>query len=451
MAPNDRYLRSYGFLFTILGWLLLVGMLNLVSPAPALAASDTLEITGDGVKSQVTFTLKQLEGMEQHQFMYSCINTWPTKRWCVGKGVLLRDLFDIAGITGEAKLIRFSSVDGYTVTLTVKELLEDKRYLFPNFKAGGSDSDGHLPGAPSGKLEVAPIISLQSVEGSDNPSYMNDLNSLQLMLGQRAVTEQTGNLFIKNLNKIEALTIEPKKWDAPQANPDGGPVPAGTMVALSNIQSDDDKIYYTTDGSIPDINSPMYNWVASRWWAARADVLGAINRPIGPINKNTTIKAVTIGPGKLDSDVATFNFQVAGAVADDTGPVGKGGGPLLIKLTVGLTEASVNGVIFPLEAAPYISTQAGRTLVPVRFVSEALGAGVGWKPETRQVTISAKGKEIVLHIGSSKVWVNGLQQAIDCAPVIVSGRTFVPLRFISETLGVAVGYEVATRQITITR
>ncbi len=447
---NDKSLRSYKLLFTVLGLLLLAGTLS-ISPASALAASDSLEITGDGVKHQVTFTLKQLEEMEQHQFMYSCINTWPTKKWCVGKGVKLRDLFDAAEITGEAELIRFSSIDGYTVTLTVKELLEDKRYLFPNFKAGGSDSDGHLPGAPSGKVEVEPIVSLLSVEGSDNPSYMNDLNSLQLMLGQRAVTEQTGNLFIKNLNKIEVLTVEPKKWDAPQANPDGGLVPAGTMVALSNVHSDDDKIYYTTDGSTPDINSPMYNWVASRWWAARADVLGAINRPIGPINKNTTIKAVTIGPGKLDSDVVTFNYQVAGAAADGPGPMDKDDEPLLIKLTVGRTEASVNGVIFTLEAAPYISAEAGRTLVPVRFVSEALGAGVGWNSETRQVTIAAKGKEIVLHIGSSEVQVNGLQQAIDCAPVIVSDRTFVPLRFISETLGAMVGYEAATREITITR
>ncbi|MGI6647975.1 MAG: FN3 associated domain-containing protein [Bacillota bacterium] len=255
--------------------------------------------------------------MEQHQEVYSCINTWPTKKWYVGKGVKLYDLLAKAGMTDEATLIRFNSLDGYTVTLTVKELFEDKRYRFPNFKAGGADGDGHMPGDPSGKVEVEPIVGLISVEGSDNPKYMNDLNSLLLMLGQRAVTEQTGNLFVKYLNKIEVLTTEPEKWDAPQANPASGIVPAGTMVTLRNTHNDDDKVYYTTDGSTPTLNSPMYNWIASRWWAARADVLGNINHPIGPINENTTIKAVTIGPGKLDSEVVTFSYQVAEAGSDD--------------------------------------------------------------------------------------------------------------------------------------
>ena len=98
----------------------------------------------------------------------------------------------------------------------MKELFQDKRYRFPNFKAGGGDGDGHLPGDPSGAVPVETIIGLISVEGSDNPEYMNDLNTLLLMLGQRTVTEQTGNLFVKYLNKIEVLIDKPKKWDAPR-------------------------------------------------------------------------------------------------------------------------------------------------------------------------------------------------------------------------------------------
>jgi len=58
---------------------------------------------------------------------------------------------------------------------------------------------------------VEPIIGLISVEGSDDPKYMNDMNTLLLMIGQRSVTEQTGNLFVKYLNKIEVLTAEPEK------------------------------------------------------------------------------------------------------------------------------------------------------------------------------------------------------------------------------------------------
>lgn len=76
---------------------------------------------------------------------------------------------------------------------------------------------------------------------------------------------------------------------------------------------DEDKVHYTLDGSNPTIESPMYNWVASRWWSSRGpENLAAINRPI-ELTEDTTIKAVTIGPGKADSDVATFTYKVTGA------------------------------------------------------------------------------------------------------------------------------------------
>mgnify|MGYP001050648425 CR=1 FL=1 len=427
----------------LLCFLLLAGCFFLTTPRTALAASDSLQITGDGVNNPLTLTLNQLEQMEQHQYVYSCINTWPTKKWYVGEGVKLYDLLKKAEMTDEAKLLKFSSADGYTVTLTVKELFEDKRYRFPNFKSG-NDSDGHLPGDSLGKVEVEPIVGLLTVEGSDNPNYMNDLNSLLLMVGQRTVTEQTGNLFVKYLSKIEVLTTEPEKWDAPQANPDSGIVPPGTMVALSNIHSDDDKIHYTTDGSIPTMNSPVYNWIASRWWAARADVLGKINHPIGPINEDTTIKAITIGPGKRDSDVVTFSYKIAGQSSVTSG--------LNINLTIGMKEALINGVPYTLDAEPYINAEAGRTLIPVRFVSEALGAEVDWDPETSKAVITYGEKEIILTTGSAEVQVNGDKQIIDCAPVILPpGRTFVPLRFVSETLEAEVIFDSNNSQITITR
>lgn len=431
------------FALALLTMLLLTGGIWATTSGTALAASDSLEITGDGVKNPLVLSLDQLRQMPQYQYVYSAVNTWPTKKWYVGEGVRLQDLLDRAGITDKARLLKFTSADGYTVSVTVQELCDDKRYRFPYFKAG-LDADGHLPGDPAEKAEVGPIVSLISVEGSDNPAYMNDLNTLLLMLGQRTVTEQTGNLFVKYLHKIEVLTTEPEKWDAPRANPAGGVIPAGAMVALSNIHGDDDKIHYTTDGSTPTMDSPVYNWIASRWWTARADVLGAINHPIGPINQDTTIKAVTIGPGKLDSDIAVFQYQIAGQ--SPAGP------SLLVKLTVGVKEASVNGRPYILEAEPYINAAAGRTLVPVRFVSEALGAEVGWNPESRQVPITYADKAIILTVDSAVVEVNGEKQTIDCAPAILPpGRTFVPLRFISETLEAEVVYDPGTGQILITR
>lgn len=310
--------KKHKFLYSLLAGALgvmLLAVLSAAAPGAAFAAPGVLlEITGDGIDVPAAYTRDALEKMPQHQHVYSAINTWPTKKWYVGRGVYLRDLFKAAGIKEEASMVKLTSSDGYTVTLTVKELLADKRYCFPHFMdKSTADGEGSIAGSAAGAGPVEPIIALLSVEGSDNPAYMNDLNTPLLMLGQRAVTEQTGNLFVKYLSKIEVLTGEPPRWDPPRANPDSGVVPAGTMVALNNEHMDDDKVYYTTDGSTPTLNSPMYNWIARRWWQARSDVLGNYNRPVGPINENTVIKAVTIGPGKHDSQVATFTYRIAAA------------------------------------------------------------------------------------------------------------------------------------------
>lgn len=290
------------------------------APGPIEDEDIVLEIAGEGVAHSKKYTQSQLEAMPQIQEIYSSINTWPSKQWYVGKGVALSYLFssEQADIKSGATLIKFTSEDGYYMTLTAEELLDDYRYCFPNFKTG-KDGDGHTPGSTRGKVEVETILALTSTEG-DNPGYMNKLDALHLMLGQRTVTEQTGPLFVKNINKIEVLTRSVSKWDAPEAEPRSGTVSAGTEVRLKNKNMDQDKIHYTTDGSTPTIDSPIYNWIAKRWWATRGDgTVEEINRPI-EITKDTVIKAVTIGPGKRNSDVATFTYKVAGTqpVAPDT-------------------------------------------------------------------------------------------------------------------------------------
>jgi hypothetical protein len=124
----------------------------------------------------------------------------------------------------------------------------------------------------------------------------------------------------------------------------------------------------------------------------------------------------------------------------------------VIVLTLGRQAATVDGSPYTLDAVPFVDTGANRTLVPIRFVSEALGAGVDWLAHTGQVVIKDGGRELVLTTGSRDVLVNGVKQTIDCAPVVFPpGRTFVPLRFVSETLGATVDYDPATGQISVTR
>lgn len=322
-------------------------LLALVMPDWAYAEPAAITITGEGVAEPLTLTQEELQAMEQYEHIYSVINTWPTKRWYAAKGVKLRDLLAMSGIKEEATLIKFISSDGYEITLTVKELLKDKRYYFPGLQEN-HPTDGSIPGSAEGAEEVEPILALISAEGSNDPTAMNDRDAPLLVLGQRAVTEQTNQLFLKHVSQIQVLTTQAEKWDSPKANiPSGTVVPVGTEIELSNKNNDADKIYYTTDGTIPTINSSMFNWSASRWRDQRGDVKG-VNETI-KVEKDTVIKMITIGPGKEDSDVVTFKFT-----ADMTGkavdPTKVPGGP---PTGVTLDKNSINlpiGSTFKLDA-----------------------------------------------------------------------------------------------------
>lgn len=105
-------------------------------------------------------------------------------------------------------------------------------------------------------------------------------------------------------------------------------------------------------------------------------------------------------------------------------------------------------VDFP-DAKPYINKD-NRTLVPVRFIVEKLGATVGWDGENRIVSIDKDDISIRLKIGESKATVNNKEVSFDTKAVIENDRTMVPLRFISETLKVKIEWVVNSRTVVIT-
>lgn len=103
---------------------------------------------------------------------------------------------------------------------------------------------------------------------------------------------------------------------------------------------------------------------------------------------------------------------------------------------------------FPDQKA-YINSD-NRTLVPVRFVSEALGAEVDWNQDTKQVNVKHNGQDISLTIGEKKALVNEREITLDTTADIVNSRTMVPLRFVSECLEVEVEWNGAQRAVYIT-
>lgn len=133
---------------------------------------------------------------------------------------------------------------------------------------------------------------------------------------------------------------------------------------------------------------------------------------------------------------------------------------LIMALTMLLSSGVLAAVSFPLsvyvdgqrvqfpDATPFIDGN-NRTMVPVRFVSEALNAEVGWDGALRQVTVTKDSKKIVLTINKPEMQINGVTKVLDCAPLIVDDRTFVPIRFVSEALDAVVEWDGAVRTVYI--
>lgn len=107
----------------------------------------------------------------------------------------------------------------------------------------------------------------------------------------------------------------------------------------------------------------------------------------------------------------------------------------------------VNGQRLSLDTDPFI--EQDRVLVPMRAIFEAIGAAVDWNAETQTVTGKKGDVEVVLKIGYVNTQVNGRDVTLDVAAKIVNDRTYVPLRFVSESLGATVDWSSSARQVVV--
>jgi peptidoglycan endopeptidase LytE len=98
-----------------------------------------------------------------------------------------------------------------------------------------------------------------------------------------------------------------------------------------------------------------------------------------------------------------------------------------------------------LDAKPFID-QANRMQVPVRFMTESMGYTVNWKSDGKQVTVTlANGSRTVqLKTGDRRIIVNGQTKWMDTVPILKQDRTFVPIRFATESLNANVTWHEPT-------
>lgn len=109
----------------------------------------------------------------------------------------------------------------------------------------------------------------------------------------------------------------------------------------------------------------------------------------------------------------------------------------------------LDGLTVDFDVPPTIV--GGRTLVPFRLLAEALGAEVVWDEADRHVRARdpGSGRTVTLWIGKTEALVSGEYRTLDVPATIVGGRTLIPLRFFGEALGAKVAWDGPTRTITV--
>jgi len=156
----------------------------------------------------------------------------------------------------------------------------------------------------------------------------------------------------------------------------------------------------------------------------------------------TAEDGLLVGEDQLDglyAQMQHFRIELAdGQVFEGNYEHDEPGG--VLRLAIGSVYYSLGTVTHTIEAAPFIDD--GRTMVPVRLIAEAMGADVGWIGETRTVTIEQGAVNLQMTIGAPLPYGMG-------TPTIVADRTFVPVRYISEMLGADVRWDGDARAVYV--
>ncbi len=118
-----------------------------------------------------------------------------------------------------------------------------------------------------------------------------------------------------------------------------------------------------------------------------------------------------------------------------------------IEIPLGESYIVIDGM--ETETEPSYTVGDGVTLVPIRVVTEALGASVNWYDEENKIVVTYQDVRIELTIGSYVAWVNDYAVTIDAAPELAGDTAMVPLRFLAESFDATVSYDEETDTVII--
>jgi hypothetical protein len=169
------------------------------------------------------------------------------------------------------------------------------------------------------------------------------------------------------------------------------------------------------------------NTVLSDWYIIYETPTSTTNTSTTPTSTTTTTPSATTG----------------------TTTAGTSTGRQQVELRVDSNLAYVDGVLQVLDASP--TSINGVTMVPLRFVADYLGATTAYDTVTSSVTVKLGTKEIILWVDSAMAKVNGAFVSMNAETVNINNRLMIPVRFVSENLGAQVSWDGTTQLITIVK
>lgn len=178
----------------------------------------------------------------------------------------------------------------------------------------------------------------------------------------------------------------------------------------------------------------------AKWESTNPEVAN-VTATGNPLKGDVTLLSVNEGETEITANIngLTQRFKVrVGSIENK--PIQNATDKITVK---------INGVIQTYDQPPVIMN--GRTLVPLRGIFEALGANVSWDGQTQTVTATKGGITIQLKIGSTIAHKNGTVIHLDQSSVLINDRTMVPVRFVSEALGAEVDWDDVIRTVIIVK
>ena len=298
----------------------------------------------------------------------------------------------------------------YTVEAKTTEVLIDYRYVPVN--------EIVITEAEEGLLEDGDVIALQ-VEKMD----FEDAGSYEVTTGDLDVdvTINDGKNDVAQLEvevkdestEASTVTISGLELYLDRTLPVGG-------YALQNVKADNILWENSTDKKGED-DKDSYEYVPEANQASN----GLFKYKEVTCNENY-VEVVTSG---RDNDDSTTNRKIV--------------------ITIGATTMAVGTQTITLDTPAYINAE-NYTELPLRAVSEAFGATVGWDDASRTVTVMMGQRIVSMTIGSKTMYINGTPVQMNTAPEITNERTFVPVRDLANALGISkIDWNEASQTVTL--